>query len=110
MERYGLIDYQGNINKPLVLALIRTGLEHKELRDIILREVARKHKQELIELLGIELKWDEDFERWLTERKSKPLSPQTLRDYRNLLDEADTVYPNYIRHVEEVFGDAARPA
>ncbi len=89
LEKYGLVDYQGNINKPLVLAIIRTALEREDLRQIVLQEVARKYKEELMELLNIELprielKWSEDFELWLTERKSKPISPQTLRDYRNL--------------------------
>jgi len=89
LQRYGLLDHRGNINKPLVLALIRAALEHEDLRQIILQEVARKYKEELMELLNIELprlelKWTEDFEHWLTERKSKPLSPQTLRDYKNL--------------------------
>ena len=37
-----------------------------------------------MELLNIELRLSGDFVRWLTERKSKPLSPQTLRDYKNL--------------------------
>jgi len=32
----------------------------------------------------IELRWNEDFERWLTEKKSKPISKRTLCDYQNL--------------------------
>ena len=89
LKRYGVLDYQGNINKPLALALIRAALKHEDLRQIVLQEVVRKYKEELMELLNIELprvvlKWDEGFEHWLTERKSKPLSTKTLRDYRNL--------------------------
>ncbi len=89
LQRYSLVDVNDNINKPLTLALIRAALEHEDLRQIVLQEVARKYKEELMELLNIELprvelKWDEGFEHWLTERKSKPLSPKTLRDYRNL--------------------------
>ncbi len=32
----------------------------------------------------ITLTWTEEFEKWLTEKKSKPISERTLRDYRNV--------------------------
>ena len=64
------------------------------MQDIVAKEellsyLLKYYKQELTEHLAetlpkITLKWSEDFEKWLTEKKSKPINTRTLRDYKNI--------------------------
>ncbi len=78
----------GQINVPLLLALVDAALEHPQTKEVVLKRVADRYKSELQELLSqslprVELRWDEGFEKWLVEKKSRPISFRTLNDYRN---------------------------
>jgi len=89
LRKYGLIDNDGRLNKALLLALIDSAMQVETIKEEVLAYLLKYYKGELMERLAetlpkIELKWSEDFERWLTEKKSKPISERTLRDYRNL--------------------------
>lgn len=89
LARYGLLDVNGNINKPLAFAVIDALMQNQVAKEEVLAYLLKYYKSELMEKLAetlpkIELRWNEDFERWLTEKKSKPISERTLRDYRNL--------------------------
>jgi len=89
LTRYGLLDSNGNINKPLAFAVIDALMQNEVAKEEVLAYLLKYYKRELMERLTetlpkVELKWSEDFERWLTEKKSKPISERTLRDYHNL--------------------------
>ena len=89
LRKYGLLDNDGRLNRAIVLALIDALMQDEVIKEEVLNYLLKYYKRELTEKLGetlprIELKWTEDFERWLMEKKSKPISEQTLRDYRNL--------------------------
>jgi intergrase/recombinase/DNA-binding XRE family transcriptional regulator len=89
--QYGLIDEEGRLNKAVALALIDALMQDEESREEVLGYMLKYYKREIMERLSetlpkIELRWSPEFERWLTERKSKPISERTLRDYRNIWD------------------------
>ncbi len=89
LRRYGLLDEEGRLNKALALSLIDAIMQDDVAREEVLNYLLKYYKQQLIERLSetlpkLTLKWSEDFEKWLTEKKSKPISERTLRDYRNL--------------------------
>jgi len=88
LEAIGLVK-DGRVNIPLLVAVLDAALDYEEAKHAVLELVAKRFKAELREILGetfpkIELKWTPEFEKWLTEKKSKPISKRTLRDYRNL--------------------------
>ncbi|MEB3755801.1 MAG: helix-turn-helix domain-containing protein [Caldisphaeraceae archaeon] len=88
LESLGVLK-NGEINIPLVLSIIATVLEHPQAKDVILKRISTRYKTELQELLSttlprIELKWNVEFEKYLTDKKSKPISERTLRDYKNI--------------------------
>jgi len=85
---YGLLDSNGNINKVVAFAY-RCFNTERVAKEEVLAYLLKYYKSKLIDklaetLLKIELRWNEDFERWLTEKKSKPISKRTLCDYQNL--------------------------
>jgi len=64
-------------------------MQDEALKDEVLNYILKYYKKDIQERLSealpkIELRWSEDFEKWLTEKKSKPISERTLRDYRNI--------------------------
>ncbi len=86
--RYGLLDEEGRVNRTLLLAIIDSAMQDKVVKEEVLHYLLKYYKKELTEKLvetlpKIELKWDTGFEKWLTEKKSKPISERTLNDYRN---------------------------
>ena len=88
LRSLGLLGDKG-VNVPLLLALLDAVLDREEARNAVLELVAKRYKTELRQMLGealpkIKLEWSEGFEKWLTEKKSKPISGRTLRDYRNI--------------------------
>ncbi len=88
LEAIGLIK-DGKVNVPLLISIIDATLDYEEAKQAVLELVAKRFKTELLELLGgtlpkIELHWDSEFERWLAEKKSKPVTERTLKDYRNI--------------------------
>jgi len=76
---YGLIDYGGRLNRVVALALIDVLMQDEALKDEVLNYILKYYKKDVQErlseaLLKIELRWCEDFEKWLTEKKSKSIS------------------------------------
>jgi len=89
LKKYGLVDNEGRLNKPLAFALIDALLQQEATKEELLNYLLKYYKTELSERLGstlprIELRWDTEFVKWLTEKKSKPITERTLRDYYNL--------------------------
>ena len=88
LEQYNLVDEDGRLNKALALALLDAMLQDELLREEVLSYILKYYKTEIIEKLSetlpkIQLRWSVGFEKWLTERKSKPISQRTLKDYKN---------------------------
>lgn len=88
LRSMGLLGEEG-VNVPLLPSLLDAVLYREEARSAVLELVAKRYKTELRQMLGealprIRLEWSEGFEKWLTEKKSKPVSERTLRDYRNI--------------------------
>lgn len=88
LESLGLVK-NNELNLPLLLTIVNVVLEHPEGKEVVLKQVTKRFKSELQELLSttlprIQLEWSGDFEKYLTEKKSKPISQGTLRDYRNV--------------------------
>jgi len=86
LMRYGLIDSGDRLNRAVVLALIDALMQDEALKNEVLNYILKFYKKDIQEKLSealpkIELRWSEDFEKWLTEKKSKPISEHTLRDY-----------------------------
>jgi len=89
LRRYGLIDEEGRLNKTIILALLDALLQEESLKETVFDYLLKYYKEKLQERLTetlpkIELKWSADFEKWFTERKSKPISRRTLMDYRSI--------------------------
>ena len=89
LRQYGLVDSEGRINKVLAFALIDALMQDNVAREEVLNYLLKYYKQELTERLAetlpkITLRWSDDFKKWLTEKKSKPISMRTLRDYKNI--------------------------
>ena len=89
LRQYGLVDEEGRLNKTIVLAIFDALMQSEALKEEVLSYFLKYYKHELTERLSealpkIELKWTEEFEQWLTEKKSKPLSERTLRDYKSI--------------------------
>jgi len=89
LRQYRLIDEEGRTNKVLALALIDALMQDSVAKEELLNYLLKYYKHELTERLSetlpkTTLKWSEDFERWLTEKKSKPISTRTLRDYKSV--------------------------
>jgi len=73
----GLLGKEG-VNVPFLLALLDAVLE-EEGRSATLELVSKRYKTELRQMLSealpkITLEWSEGFEKWLIEKKSKPIS------------------------------------
>ena len=88
LESVGIIK-NGQVNAPLLLAIVNTGLEYEATKELILKHIARHYKTELQDLLSttlprVELRWSSDFEKYLTEKKSNPITERTLKDYRSV--------------------------
>lgn len=89
LRKYGIIDENERLNKVVVLAIFNALMQDEALKEEVLNYFLKYYKRELMERLGealpkTELRWTDDFERWLTEKKRKPISERTLRDYRNI--------------------------
>jgi intergrase/recombinase len=88
LESAGVLK-DGRLNMPLLIALIDAAMQSEEAKQVILKRFLTQYKEELQELLAqtlprIELHWDKGFEKWLTEKKSKPITGRTLKDYKNI--------------------------
>ena len=82
------MDDEGRLNKAVILAVIDAVMQDERFRDEVLGYLLKYYKKEITEKLAetlpkIQLRWTPEFESWLTEKKSKPLTQRTLRDYRN---------------------------
>lgn len=106
LEKSGIIRH-GVINPVFLTLLIDTLLEIPEARHIITEIVLKKMKKEIREALShilpdTHLKWDSGFESYLLHHKKKPISPGTLRDYKNIWMnclEGETLNEKIIRSV-----------
>lgn len=88
LRALGLMNEKG-VNVPLLLAILDAVLEREEAKQPVLELIARRYKADLQQLFGetlpkIKLEWTEEFEKWLREKKRKPISERTLKDYRNI--------------------------
>ena len=88
LRAYNLVDDEGRLNKAVILAVIDAVMQDERFRDEVLSYLLKYYKKELTEKLAetlpkIQLRWTPEFESWLTEKKSKPLTQRTLRDYYN---------------------------
>lgn len=89
LESMGIIRHDGTVDYPIVIEILRQASRDEYLKQLIIRFVVENFREDLKRYIGssvmnIELKWGEDFERWLTEKKSKPISERTLRDYKSV--------------------------
>jgi len=89
LKRYGLVDSEGRLNKAVALALLDAMMQDNAVKEEVLGFLLKYYKKELQERLvevlpRIELRWTPEFEKWLTEKKTKPISERTLKDYRNI--------------------------
>ncbi len=88
LESLGIIESDGRVNYAVVMEIIKYATKDSLLRQQIIDYVVKNFKEEIRKALGIvavsiDLEWSSDFEKWLTETKSRPISEGTLRDYRN---------------------------
>jgi len=89
LESLGIVGSDGSVKYAVAMEVIKYASKDPLLRQQIIDYVVKHFKEEVMKALGvvpvvIELRWSEDFEKWLTEKKSKPISERTLRDYRNI--------------------------
>ncbi len=89
LKKYGLLDNEGRLNKAVALALLDAMMQEETVKEEVLSFLLKYYKKELQERLvevlpRIELRWAQEFEKWLTEKKSKPISERTLKDYRSI--------------------------
>ena len=89
LKSYGLVDRDGRLNKPVILAIIDAVMQDARFKEDVLRYLLKYYKKEITQQLSetlpkIELIWSANFEYYLTRKKSKPLSERTLRDYKNI--------------------------
>ncbi|NPA99553.1 MAG: hypothetical protein GXO43_09255 [Crenarchaeota archaeon] len=89
LKKYGLLDEKNRLNKTLLLALLDAIMQEETMKETVLNYLLKYYKQDLVQHLSetlpkLELRWTSDFEKWLTEKKSKPISRQTLKDYKNI--------------------------
>ncbi len=89
LESMGVIRRDGTIDYPIVIEILKEASKDEYLKQIIIKFVVDNFREDLKRFMGysianIELRWNEDFERWLTEKKSKPISGRTLRDYKSV--------------------------
>jgi len=89
LESLGVMEPDGSVKYAVAMEIIKYASRDPILKQQIIDYVVKHFKEEVRKALGIaavsvDLKWSEDFEKWLTEKKSKPISERTLRDYRNL--------------------------
>ena len=88
LESLGIIEPDGRVKYAVAMEIIKYATKDPVLRQQIIGYVVKHFKEEVRKALGvvaisIDLVWSDDFEKWLTEKKSKPISERTLRDYRN---------------------------
>ena len=89
LESLGIIRRDGTVNYPIIIEILKEASSDEYLKQLIIRFVVENFREDLKRFMGysvmnIELRWSEDFEKWLTERKSKPISKRTLRDYKSV--------------------------
>ena len=109
LESLGVIESDGRVKYAVAMEIIKYVTKDPILRQQIIDYVVKHFKEEIKKALGIvaisiDLKWSEDFEKWLIEKKSKPISARTLRDYRNLFKaclEGRELNDQLIRELEE---------
>ncbi len=91
LRALGILREDGTIDYGLALEILALAGQDEYLKQAILRFVVERFRDDLRKMLGlsftgIELRWTEDFEQFLRERKKrrKVLSEETLRYYKSL--------------------------
>ena len=82
LKKYGLLGDEGRLNRAVAIALLDAMMQEETLKEEVLGFLLKYYKKELQERLvevlpRIELRWTQEFEKWLTEKKSKPISERT---------------------------------
>ncbi len=94
LRALGILREDGSIDYGLALEVLALASQDEYLKQAILRFVVERFRDDLRKMLGlsftgIELRWTEDFEQFLRERKKrrKVLTEETIAYYRNLFRE-----------------------
>ncbi|MEM0235986.1 integrase [Thermofilum sp.] len=87
----GVLRHDGTIDYSLALELIQLALRDPYLKQIILRTVVQRYREDLRRMLGaslpgVRLEWSSDFEEFLKEHKKRRRvrDPETLAYYKSL--------------------------
>ena len=87
----GILRDDGTIDYSLALEILAVAKDDEYLRNALLRFVVQEFREDLKKMLGIsfagiKLKWSEDFEYFLMERKKrrKVRDPETIKYYRSI--------------------------
>lgn len=91
LRALGVLDNNGAIDYAIVLEILGVAARDPYLRQLILRFTVENFREDLrrilgISLTGVKMKWTEDFEYFLMERKKrrKVRGPETLKYYKSL--------------------------
>ncbi|MEM4971023.1 MAG: integrase [Sulfolobales archaeon] len=91
LKSMGILREDGTVDYSLALEILAVAKDDEYLKNAILKFVVQEFREDLKRMLGIsfagvELKWSEDFERFLTERKKRRTvrDPETLKYYKSL--------------------------
>lgn len=91
LRAIGVLRNDGTIDYSLALEILAIAKDDEYLKNAILHFVVREFRESLKKMLGIsfsgiKLRWDDGFERFLTERKKRKRirDPETLRYYHNI--------------------------
>jgi len=94
LRALGILRDDGTIDYSLVLEILATAKSDEYLKNALLRFVVHEFREDLKKMLGVSfagivLKWDEDFENFLMERKKRRRvrDPETLKYYKTLFKE-----------------------
>jgi len=91
LKALGILHEDGTIDYSLALEILAIAKDDEYLKNAILRFVVQEFREDLKKMLGISfagivLRWTDDFERFLVERKKrrKVKDPETLKYYKSL--------------------------
>ncbi len=91
LRALGVLDNNGAIDYAIVLEILGVAARDPYLRQLILRFTVENFREDLrrilgISLTGVKMKWTQDFEIFLRERKKrrKVRGPETLKYYKSL--------------------------
>ena len=93
LKSLGILRDDGTIDYSLALEILAVAKDDEYLKNAILRFVVQEFREDLKKMLGISfagivLKWSDDFEQFMMERKKrrKVRDPETVKYYRSLFE------------------------